>query len=328
MKLPISELLNRGIVILTGACWILGGAGLIGLGMAVAEADWLGALLAFVGGTGSIVGGTAMYSVGATKQLRSPAWLRELVESSGSPRSPTLGPRRKRKVIVAARSMGLVLFLSAAGATGLSAQRPGGGDLRPPGTANLGIWTGVSWYAPGPSGVQQVGDREFIVVALRYRRVLLAASHFTLAHTIDFVPVAIVTDNSSEAWPFQYSGGGYSLTGLSGFTFAGSPRKGNTVLGVGVTPIGFEGSVWIAQRFAFVLSGSAGVLAFTEPVPFANATKLNMALDIGFGVETDVGNGWGAIMGYKFHHISNAGFGSFNPGLNSDVWYVGALTVW
>ncbi len=229
---------------------------------------------------------------------------------------------------VTGRSIGLVVLLSVAGATGLSGQRPGGGDLRPPGTATLGVWTGVSWYAPGPSGVRQVGDREFIVVALRYRRVLLAASHFTLAHTIDFVPAAIVTDNSSEAWPFVLPDASFNTPTRSGFAFAGSPGKGNTVFGVGVTPIGFEGSAWVARRFAFVLSGSAGVLVFTNPVPFANATKLNMALDIGFGIETDIGKGWGAIMGYKFHHISNAGFGRFNPGLNSDVWYLGALAGW
>ena len=212
----------------------------------------------------------------------------------------------------------------------LLAQGPADQTAAPRGTATVGIWTGVSWHAPGPSGVQRAGDREFVLVALRYRRVLLSSSRIALAYTADLIPVAVVTDNSSEAGPLPLSvpGGGYVATTASAFALVGGRLKGNTAFGWGAAPAGVEVSVSMTRRFGIVVGGTAGFLTFSKPVPFANARKLNATLDVGVGFEMAVGRGWRAIGGYKFHHLSNAGTGDFNPGLNASVWYLGTLLGW
>jgi hypothetical protein len=87
-------------------------------------------------------------------------------------------------------------------------------------------------------------------------------------------------------------------------------------------------NVSISRRLGIVLGGTGGFLAFSKPVPFANARKLNATLDVGIGLEMAVGRRWRAIGGYKFHHLSNAGTGDFNPGLNASLWYLGTLTSW
>ncbi len=211
----------------------------------------------------------------------------------------------------------------------LLAQGPADQTAAPRGTATVGIWTGVSWHAPGPSGVQRAGDREFVLVALRYRRVLLSSSRIALAYTADLIPVAVVTDNSSEkAGPLRVTNGDLLGTTASGFGLAGGRLKGNTVFGWGAAPAGVEVSVSITRRFGIVVGGTAGFLTFSKPVPFANASKLNATFDVGVGFDMAVGRGWRAIGGYKFHHLSNAGTGDFNPGLNASVWYLGTLLVW
>ena len=215
--------------------------------------------------------------------------------------------------------LGSTAALLAQGSAGQTAARRG--------TTTVGIWTGVSWHAPGPSGVQRAGDREFVLVALRYRRVLFSSSRIALAYTADLIPVAVVTDNSSETWPFRVPSGGYLdlAATASAFALGGGRLKGNTVFGWGAAPVGVEVSVSMTRRFGIVIGGTAGFLAFSKPVPFANARKLNATLDVGVGFELAVGRGWRAIGGYKFHHLSNAGTGDFNPGLNASVWYLGTL---
>jgi hypothetical protein len=84
----------------------------------------------------------------------------------------------------------------------------------------------------------------------------------------------------------------------------------------------------MSRRFGIVVGGTAGFLVFSKPVPFANARKLNATLDVGVGLEVAVGRRWRAIGGYKFHHLSNAGTGDINPGLNANLWYLGTLTSW
>ena len=161
-----------------------------------------------------------------------------------------------------------------------------------------------------------------MLVALRYRRVLLSSSRIALAYTADLIPVAVVTDNSSETGPFR---GGNFTQGGSAFALVGGRLKGNTAFGWGAAPAGVEVSVSLTRRFGIVIGGTAGFLAFSKPVPFANASKINATLDVGVGFELAVGRGWRAIGGYKFHHLSNAGTGDFNPGLNARVWYLGTL---
>jgi hypothetical protein len=203
----------------------------------------------------------------------------------------------------------------------------------PPGTVTVGVWTGVSWHAAGPSGVQRAGDREFVLVALRYRRVLLASARVALAYTADLIPVAVATDNSSENFPFQIPDdisviASAGVVRLAGGHLRPGWREANTAFGVGAAPVGVEVSVSIARRFAVTFGGTAGFLAFSKAVPFANARKLNATLDAGCGFEVALGGSWRGIGGYKFHHLSNAGTAELNPGLNARVWYLGTLVGW
>jgi hypothetical protein len=45
--------------------------------------------------------------------------------------------------------------------------------------------------------------------------------------------------------------------------------------------------------------------------------------DYGAGVDVVLRNGRAATIGYRFHHISNAGSGPSNPGLDANIVYVG-----
>lgn len=71
--------------------------------------------------------------------------------------------------------------------------------------------------------------------------------------------------------------------------------------------------------------GSAGLLAFEREVPFGNTRKLNLTFDITAAVRAPAWRSLAPVIGYKFHHLSNAGTGDFNPGLDANLWFVGVI---
>lgn len=94
-----------------------------------------------------------------------------------------------------------------------------------------------------------------------------------------------------------------------------------TSRGVGVRPVGLRlirghGAV----NFQAHLSG--GIVRFTLPTPAANATAANFTGELGLGFRARTG--WGHLgVGYRFHHLSNAGRGEINPGVDSHQFYIG-----
>lgn len=65
---------------------------------------------------------------------------------------------------------------------------------------------------------------------------------------------------------------------------------------------------------------AAGALLFNVPAPASNTSRLNFTGQGGVGIRVNVPGG--AIGGgYRFHHLSNAGRGEVNPGVDSHMLY-------
>jgi len=91
----------------------------------------------------------------------------------------------------------------------------------------------------------------------------------------------------------------------------------SSVLGIGVKPLGAR--LWAGWGDARLEADlSAGVFLFTDPLLAGNASRTNFTLEGGIGARF-----WSVAVGYRKHHISNAGLGDVNPGLDSNVIYLG-----
>jgi hypothetical protein len=93
-------------------------------------------------------------------------------------------------------------------------------------------------------------------------------------------------------------------------------------LGVGLIPFGLHWQTSVPAAAQFHFSASGGVLAFTNPTPIVESTNGNFTLEIGGGLTFRRALGREVMVGYKLHHLSNAGLGHKNPGLDSNVLYV------
>lgn len=165
------------------------------------------------------------------------------------------------------------------------------------GTNEFGLWAGGS-----PDSSRWIGnteDRQLVLAALRYGRVIKAWESLSLEYTLDIFPAAV-------------------------FFEPGWVRRGrSTIYGAGVSPLGLKLNFGQESWIKPFLAASVGFFYFQEDVPVPRSSRFNFTPEVGLGVQLFVNPKWAATLGYKLHHMSNANTGRSNPGVDSHVFYAG-----
>ena len=182
--------------------------------------------------------------------------------------------------------------------------------------SEIGFWGGVSTIAKDLAG-EPAGQR-FGMFAIRYSVILKDNPRIKLKYLIDFVPVAVI--NYRRERRFRTSPTTTTVT-----------RDRQTVFGVGYNPFGFQVNFRNRQKFQPFIAGGGGLFLFTKRVP-DNRTELEprnvgnkfqLTADFGAGVEIMRSEKKSYVIGYKYHHISNAYTAPKNVGYNSNMIYFG-----
>lgn len=193
----------------------------------------------------------------------------------------------------------LVLLLSAmialAGAGAVRAQDDAG-SLPP---NELGVWGGGSVASSTMIGKSSGFD--FGEAAIRYGRTLWSNGQISFDWTVDGIPLALISLDRAERTP---------------------TTTGEVVYGAGLAPLGFRLSYDQLGWFRPYAAATGGFLWFTERIP-ASGVKFNFTYDFGVGAQLFVAPEQAIVLGYKYHHISNAGIGDDNPGFDSNIFYAG-----
>lgn len=93
--------------------------------------------------------------------------------------------------------------------------------------------------------------------------------------------------------------------------------------GSGISPLGFQYNFRPDQKVQPFIFTSGGFLYLHKPFPDARGKKFNFTFELGTGIQVYHGNSYGIIFGYTFHHFSNAETGQVNPGVDSNLLYIG-----
>ena len=188
-------------------------------------------------------------------------------------------------------------------------------DLRP-GDRTVGAWAGASFYSPVGFGPGHTPDRHLYLMGARGEWILESRGSFALAATMDVIPFAMVSNNPT-----------YRVV-----EFKPTPTEQATikeingsapVFGAGLSPVGLE---LFGPRIAgarMYLAGAAGGLWFTRETPEPNARRFNFTFEYGGGFRVPLRSGASLVLGYKYHHLSNAYTAPRNPGLDGNVFYLG-----
>ena len=132
-----------------------------------------------------------------------------------------------------------------------------------------------------------------------------------LEYHLRVVPLAVMRNNPTQA----------AMMGSRGWFLPQTTERGST-FGFGIKPAGLRG--WIGgDDLRLEADASAGVLRFGTPLLAANAAQLNFVYEMGVGLRMPWPGRGGVVVGYRRHHVSNAGLAEVNPGLNSHMLFVG-----
>ena len=184
---------------------------------------------------------------------------------------------------------------------------------RPP--DRVGAWVGVARHSPF---VTRAGTRhrDLYALGLHAEWALGAFPGVTVSYTSDILPIVVTTNNVND---FEVR---VRRCGPTVDCFYTELHTG-TVLGTGLSPIGLTAAIGPIASVSILLNASAGALWFSQAVPDPQALRFNFTASGGAAVEVPLRAGYAALVGYMRHHTSNAGIGRVNPGLDSNVWYVG-----
>jgi hypothetical protein len=99
-------------------------------------------------------------------------------------------------------------------------------------------------------------------------------------------------------------------------------RESSTVFGGGFTPVLMQYNFASGRRVLPFLQAGAGMLFTTRDVP-DDTSPFNFTPQGGIGAYWLLRPRFAAVVGLRYHHISNAGTAGRNPGHNSLYFYSG-----
>lgn len=93
--------------------------------------------------------------------------------------------------------------------------------------------------------------------------------------------------------------------------------------GFGVSPLGLQANFRPRKTIQPFVGTSGGMMYFDKRMPNGLGTRFTFTADIGGGIEIRLKEKRSVSVGYKYFHISNAGRGELNPGIDNNLFYVG-----
>ena len=208
-----------------------------------------------------------------------------------------------------------ILIAFALLATSAAAQSPGQPSRQP----SLGAWAGASFYSPGGDFLGGETNRDLFLAGVRAEWVFATGRHLALAATVDAIPLAIVTRN--PYYTDRVVGSAISRHGERVDILEQTGR--GPVYGFGASPLGLELLGPRIRAMRPYLGAAGGFLWFTRNTPEPEARRLNATFELGAGLRIARGEHRELLVGWKFHHLSNAWTAPYNPGLDGNLVYLG-----
>lgn len=174
---------------------------------------------------------------------------------------------------------------------------------------------GFSWYSPRGEHWGLIGNRRVYLTGVRGEWVFATSKAVAWSYLAEWVPLAVVERTSASETLNCYRTPTSQICEVD--------RSVRVAVGTGASPVGLKMYLNHAGSKRFFASASGGMIAFSSDVPVRGSRRLNFMFDYGGGVDFMLPDGRSASLGYRFHHVSNAGSGRVNPGLDANIIYLG-----
>ncbi|HUA91465.1 MAG TPA: acyloxyacyl hydrolase [Terracidiphilus sp.] len=162
-------------------------------------------------------------------------------------------------------------------------------------------------------------DAELLPAALESDPVSTSVNNQTSPSTATFTnddgPILSCATYTAQ-YSFVYGGVTYAGTE----TISCNGRR--WTIGEAMSPIGFQWNFRPRHKTQPFFVGHGGYMYSTEPIPVAAAGSFNFTFDLGVGVEVFRSHTRSIRGEFRYHHISNHGTASFNPGIDNLMYQV------
>lgn len=96
-------------------------------------------------------------------------------------------------------------------------------------------------------------------------------------------------------------------------------RHRQWTVGEAMSPVGFQWNFRPRSKLQPLLDWHGGFMYSTRPIPIDFAGSFNFTVDAGAGIELYRTRTQSFRVEYRYHHISNAGTATYNPGIDSGL---------
>lgn len=167
----------------------------------------------------------------------------------------------------------------------------------------------IATWMSGPKPWDISGHKHFLA-SLRWGKILGTRGIVTYSYAIEFVPLSVAIGNQTENKEHRTNP-------------LAPPTKRTNNFGAAINPTSFRFIFFPQYRLRpFIFSG-LGISYHLKPVPVESGTKWNLAWDFGFGGQYMLSKTKAIQFGYRYYHLSNVYLSNYNPGYNSNVYFVG-----
>lgn len=181
-------------------------------------------------------------------------------------------------------------------------------------------------------------DRRLVALGFTFSRRLLHTPFADWYYAPEIRPFALIQDpvafqtlrfnnstfSQSLPLPGACKSGAFSepadpATGFPGYTFTQTCGTRWTYAG-GISPLGQRINIAPRNRLQPFAVCNAGFLVSPRDVPLNNSSRFNFTFEFGGGFEFfhDRRHSWSVE--YRIHHLSNAYTGTYNPGVDSQIF--------
>ena len=201
-------------------------------------------------------------------------------------------------------------------------------------------------------------NRKLLNFGVTYSRRILLRRSADLQYFAEFRPIVLESDPVTHS-VFTYTGPPQNTSSTENyttvdrcrpatFTFAGTlpggPYQGSPytatqtitcglrqwTVAQGLSPVGLKLNLLPRRRLQPVVTILGGELYSTRPIPIATAGSFNYTLEVGAGLElyrfrepsTSLFGNRSLRVELRYHHISNAGTATDNPGIDNALFHV------
>lgn len=210
--------------------------------------------------------------------------------------------------------------LGVAPAHHLTAQSGSPSESSAPLVTGTAIWFGTALSARTASPNEQFDGDAFHAVGVQFSRALFRRHGTQFSWLVEVVPaiVASVGAPPHRIPPISIVSSDFEEQRREAARRL-APYQRRDVFGVGFAPLGAEVTHQLTPRVSALVNVTAGGALFTHVVPYGKATRANFTATPTVAIAFRLSERYTLSTGYTLHHVSNAGFGIANPGLNAHM---------